>query len=114
MNSTFSAYAALALAIVGEIIGTTFLQRSEQFTRLTDTLIMAGAYVGAFFFLSHALKLLPLGVAYALWSGIGIILTAFIGLFVFRQSLDLPAIVGIGMIIAGVVTIQAFSTSTGH
>jgi small multidrug resistance pump len=114
MSPTTTAYFALALAIVGEIVGTTFLQRSQQFTRLGDTLIMAGAYAGAFFCLSHALKLLPLGVAYALWCGFGIILTALIGLFVFRQSLDLPAVAGIGMILAGVVTIQAFSRSAGH
>mgnify|MGYP003578146723 CR=1 FL=1 len=68
----------------------------------------------AFYFLSLTLKTLPVGIAYAIWSGVGIIFIALIGLFWFRQPLDLPAIIGLGLIIAGVVVVNGFSRSIGH
>ncbi|MFC5304025.1 DMT family transporter [Azospirillum picis] len=107
-------YGSLGIAIGLEVIGTTFLQKSEQFSKLVPTLIMALCYAGAFYFLSHALKTIPVGLAYAIWSGLGIILISTIGFFVFRQSLDLPAVIGLGFIITGVVIVNAFSQSVGH
>jgi small multidrug resistance pump len=114
MTPVLVSYGALALAIVSEVIGTAFLQKSEQFTRLAPTLVMAVFYAGSFFFLSQALKMVPLGVAYAIWGGLGIVLTAFVSVLVFRQTLDLPAMIGIGMIVGGVIVVNAFSNSAAH
>ena len=114
MPSSFVAYAALTLAILCEVAGTTFLLKSEQFTRPMPTLAMTAFYAGAFYLMTHALKTMPLGVVYALWSGVGIVLTALIGTAVFKQTLDLPAMIGIAMIVGGVVVMQACSTATGH
>jgi small multidrug resistance pump len=107
-------YGALITAIVLEVIGTTFLQKSEQFTKLVPTLVMAGCYLGAFYFLSLSLKAIPVGLAYAIWSGLGIVLIATVGYFVFHQSLDLAAMVGVSLIVAGVVIINVFSKSIAH
>ncbi|GAA0277747.1 Multidrug transporter EmrE [Methylorubrum aminovorans] len=114
MPSYLATYAALGVAIVCEIAGTTFLQESEQFTRIAPALATTACYAAAFYFLSLVLKAMPLGVAYAIWSGVGVVLTAVIGTILFKQSLDLPALVGIGMIVGGVVVMQAFSVTTGH
>jgi len=114
MNPALFAYGALAFAIVCEVVGTSFLMKSEQFTKLVPTLVMAAFYAGSFFFLSQALKTVPLGVAYAIWGGLGIVLTAIIGVVVFRQTLDLAAMTGIAMIVGGVVVVNVFSHSTGH
>ena len=108
------AYAVLTVAIVFEVIGTSMLMLSQQFTRLWPTLGMGASYLVSFYFLSQALKFLPLGLAYALWSGLGIILTLGVGVVVFRQIPDLPAVVGIALILAGVVVINGFSQATGH
>ncbi|MGA0615166.1 DMT family transporter [Paracoccus sp. KR1-242] len=107
-------YATLIVAIVLEVTGTTFLQRSEQFTRLVPTLMMGLCYAGSFYFLSHALRAMPLGIAYAIWSGLGIVLVSLIGLFVFGQRLDVAAIIGLGLIIAGVIVVNLFSGSISH
>lgn len=109
-----SGYPVLIMAIVLEVIGTSFLMLSQQFTRFWPTVAMAGAYLASFYFLSQALKFLPLGIAYALWSGLGIVLTVAIGMLVFRQVPDVPAVVGITLILAGVVVINGFSQATGH
>lgn len=114
MSSHTVAYAALVLAIVSEVAGTTLLQMSQQFTRLVPTLAMAAFYAVAFYFLTHALKAMPLGVVYAVWSGVGVVLTAVVGAILFKQTLDAAALVGIGMIVGGIVVMQAFSTATGH
>lgn len=107
-------YGALICAIIFEVIGTTFLQRSQQFTQWLPTLLMAICYLIAFYFLSLALRHLPVGVAYAIWSGLGIVLISAVGYFRFGQSLDLPALVGIGCIITGVVVINLFSGTMSH
>ena len=114
MNSTHLAYVWLTGAIAAEVLGTAFLQKSAQFTRLVPTLAMVAFYAASFYFLSHALKTLPLGVAYAIWGGLGILLTAVIGFVVYRQMLDLPALLGIGLIVSGVVVVNVFSKSIGH
>lgn len=114
MNPSLVAYGALGLSIAFELVGTTFLMKSQQFSRLVPTLIMAVCYVSSFFFLSQALKTVPLGFAYAMWGGLGIVCTAIVGVVVFRQTLDLPALLGIGLIVSGVVVLNAFSSSAGH
>lgn len=107
----FLTYATLFTAIVLEVIGTTFLQRSEQFTRLVPTLMTGLCYAASFYFLSLALRTMPLGIAYAIWSGLGIVLVSVIGLLVFGQKLDLAAVTGLSLIVAGVVIVNLFSGS---
>ena len=96
------------------MIGTTFLQRSEQFTRLVPTLMTGLCYAASFYFLSLALRTMPLGIAYAIWSGLGIVLVSVIGLLVFGQKLDLAAVTGLSLIVAGVVIVNLFSGSVTH
>jgi len=114
MSPMVLTYGALGLAISLEVAGTALLARSEQFTRIVPTVLMALLYAGSFYFLSHALKSLPLGVAYAIWAGLGIVLTAIVGIAVFRQVPDLPAMIGIAMIVAGVVVVNVFSGTGAH
>lgn len=109
--TSLSAYGALGAAIVLEVAGTTFLQMSEQFTKLVPTLLMAACYLIAFYFLTLAIKTIPIGLAYAIWSGLGILLISLIGYVVFRQSLDVAAIIGLGLIIVGVIVVNVFSKS---
>nr|WP_111297781.1 SMR family transporter [Paracoccus saliphilus] len=109
-----SPYVPLLAAIVLEVLGTTMLQRSEQFTRMGPTLLMALCYLFSFYLLSVSLKVLPLGVAYAIWSACGVALVAMVGLVVFGQRLDLPAVAGLVLIVAGVVLINVFSKTVGH
>lgn len=107
-------YLSLVIAIVAETIGTTALQASHQFTRLWPAVGSVVAYAISFYFMALALKVMPVGIVYAIWSGLGIVLIAVIGFVVFGQRLDLPAVLGLGLIIAGIVVIQLFSGSTGH
>lgn len=114
MSPTTIAYGYLGIAIICEVIGTFFLVKSEQFTRLVPTLIMGVLYVLSFYMLTHTLKTLPLGIAYAMWGGLGIVLTSIIGIVMFKQNLDTPAVVGIAMIVGGVVVMNVLSNSVGH
>lgn len=114
LSPTVLSYVALAVAIVLEVIGTTALQQSQQFTRALPTAVMAVCYLSAFYFLSVALRTFPVGVAYAMWSGLGIVLISAVGYFVFRQTLDLAAIIGLGLIIAGVIVVNVFSGAVRH
>lgn len=107
-------YLYLALAIVLEVIGTGFLNASNQFTKLVPSIIVVIAYVSCFYFFSLALKFIPLGVAYAVWGGLGIILTAAVSVVVFKSKLDLPAILGILLIISGVIVLNFFSKTNSH
>ncbi|MGB3720538.1 MAG: QacE family quaternary ammonium compound efflux SMR transporter [Proteobacteria bacterium] len=102
-------YLYLSIAIVAEVIGTSALKASEGFTRLGPSLITILGYAAAFYFLSLTLKTIPVGIAYAIWSGVGIVLISLIGYALFRQTLDLPAIIGMALIIAGVAVINLFS-----
>tara|TARA_R110002072_G_scaffold6690_4_gene38328 strand:- start:4359 stop:4691 length:333 start_codon:yes stop_codon:yes gene_type:complete len=108
------AYLILALAVLAETIGTTALQASQQFTRLWPSVLVVLAYAVSFYLLSMTLKVMPVGVVYALWSGLGIILIAIIGFAVFGQRLDLPAVLGLVLIIAGIGVIHLFSSATPH
>lgn len=114
MSQSSAAYGFLALAIVSEVIGTTCLARSGQFTRAVPTAIMIVAFLGALYFLSQSLKVIPVGIAYAIWSGVGVVLTALIGLLVFQQKLDFAAVAGMAMIVGGVAVINLFSNVSGH
>ncbi|MDK3016439.1 DMT family transporter [Pseudodonghicola flavimaris] len=105
-------YLALAGAFICEVTGTAYLQKSVQFTKFAPTAIMAVFYVLSFYLLSVALRTLPLGVAYAVWGGLGIVVTAIISVVIFRQSLDAMAIFGIAMIVGGVVIVNAFSNAS--
>ncbi|WP_281981861.1 DMT family transporter [Thalassorhabdomicrobium marinisediminis] len=104
----------LFVAVIAETIGTTALQASHQFTRLGPSVTAIVAYGISFYLLTLTLKVLPVGVMYAIWSGSGIVLIAIIGWVVFRQTLDLPAIIGMAMILAGIVVIQLYSKTATH
>ena len=107
-------WAAMLAAIAFEVMGTTLLQASQQFTRPWPTAGLALCYGLAFYLLTIALKQMPVGLAYAIWSGLGVVLISVIGLVLFRQKLDLPAILGLVMIVGGVVVINLFSKTAGH
>ncbi|MBP1688984.1 MAG: QacE family quaternary ammonium compound efflux transporter [Deltaproteobacteria bacterium] len=104
----------LGAAIVSEVIATSALKASDGFTRLWPSVVTAIGYLISFYLLSLALKAMSVGVAYAIWSGLGIVLIACIGWAVFGQKLDLPALLGMALIIAGVAVINLFSKTTGH
>jgi small multidrug resistance pump len=107
-------YLLLLAAVTCETFGTACLQASRQFTRLWPTLGVALGFACAFWLLAQTLKYLPLGVVYALWSGLGIVFITIIGIVVFRQTIDLPAILGMGMIVAGIAVIHLFSSATPY
>ena len=107
-------YVYLLIAVILETIGTAAVQASEQFTRFWPTAIIVVAYISSFYFMSLTLKYMQVSVVYAIWSGLGIVLIGLIGLIVFKQSLDLGAIAGMALIIAGVVVINLFSNSATH
>lgn len=104
-------YLWLAGAILAEVLGTTMLKASENFTRPLPSLVTVLSYGVAFWCLSHTLKSVPVGVAYAIWSGVGIVLITAIAWVWFKQALDVPAMAGIGLILAGVLVINLFSKS---
>ena len=107
-------YLYLALAIISEVIGSSFLNASQQFTKTIPVIITVVSYLACFYFLSIALKYIPLGVAYAIWGGLGIVLTAIISVVVFKAKFDLPAVIGILLIVAGVVVLNFFSKTNAH
>lgn len=107
-------YLFLAGAIVFEIIGTNALKAAAGFTRLGPSILTVSAYVGAFYLLGLSLKGISLGIAYAIWAGVGIVLTAVAAFLIFRERPDLPAILGMGLIILGVVVINVFSKTVSH
>jgi small multidrug resistance pump len=104
----------LGLAILCELIATSALKASAAFTRLIPSLITMAGYAASFYLLALALREIPLGIAYAIWSGIGIALISLVGALFFKQYLDLPAIIGITLIIIGVIVMNVFSQSVSH
>lgn len=104
----------LSIAIISEVIATSALKSSEGFTRLIPSVLVVGGYLLAFYFLSLTLKAIPIGIAYAIWAGVGIVLIALVGWWLYGQKLDLAAIIGMALILAGVAVINLFSTSGGH
>jgi small multidrug resistance pump len=99
-------YLHLAIAILAEVIGTSALKATRGFTRLGPSLVVVLSYAVAFYFLSLALQAIPVGVAYAVWSGVGIALITLIGWVAYRQRLDAPALAGIALIVLGVVVLN--------
>jgi small multidrug resistance pump len=104
----------LGIAIIFEIIATSALKKSEQFTQLIPSIVTIVGYFAAFYFLSFAIRTIPVGIAYAIWSGVGIVLITIIGAVFFKQIPDLPAIIGLALIMIGVVVINVFSKTTAH
>lgn len=107
-------YIYLMIAVIFEVIGTAALQASEQFTKPKPLILTAIGYAAAFYFLSMVLRTMPVGIAYAIWSGFGVILITIVGLVWFGQRLDLPAVIGLTFIVAGVATINLFSKTVVH
>uniref|UniRef100_UPI0035B1DDE6 SMR family transporter n=2 Tax=Chitinimonas taiwanensis TaxID=240412 RepID=UPI0035B1DDE6 len=107
-------YLYLAAAIVLEVIATTCLKVSDGFTRLWPSVVTAVGYAGSFYCLSIALRSMSTGVAYAIWSGVGIVLISLLSWLLFKQRLDAPALIGMGLIMAGVIVINTFSRSVSH
>lgn len=104
----------LLIAIVSEVMATSALKAAEGFTRLTPSLIVVAGYGLAFYFLSLTLRTIPVGVAYAIWSGVGVMLVSIVGWLIFDQKLDTAAVIGIGLICAGVAVLNLFSSSVSH
>ncbi|HMT93161.1 multidrug efflux SMR transporter [uncultured Thiothrix sp.] len=107
-------YFYLAIAIISEVIATSALRNSAEFTKLWPTLIMIAAYGSAFYFMTLALRTIPLGITYAIWSGLGIVLISLVGVVFYHERLDWPAALGMGLIIAGVLVINLFSKMVVH
>lgn len=104
----------LVIAVVFEVIATSTLKATEGFTRFWPSLVTVVGYACAFYFLTYPMRTIPVGVVYALWSGIGIVLVTLVGWVLLKQPLDAPALLGIGLILAGVVVINLFSKTVVH
>jgi len=107
-------YLYLIVAVVSEVVATSALAASYGLTRLGPSVVTVAGYCVAFYFLSLPLRSIPVGIVYAVWSGLGIVLIAAVGAIWFRQPLDLPAMVGLGLILAGVAVVNLFSKTVGH
>jgi len=104
----------LAIAIVSEVVATSALKAAEGFTRLVPSTLVVVGYALAFYFLSLTLRTIPLGVAYAIWAGVGVALVALVGWVVYHQSLDIAALIGISLIVSGVIVLNLFSKTVVH
>jgi small multidrug resistance pump len=109
-----SAYALLAVAIVAEVVATSALRASDGFSRLVPSVIVVIGYGISFYLLSLTLKSLPVGIVYAVWSGVGIVLITLVAALLFKQIPDLPAVLGMGLIVAGVIVLNVFSKVSAH
>ncbi|MBB1274762.1 MULTISPECIES: multidrug efflux SMR transporter [Psychromonas] len=107
-------YWYLAIAIVSEVIATLALKASDGFSQTFYSVICVVGYIAAFYFLSLVLKSVPVGIAYAIWAGMGIILVAAISAIIYKQIPDLPAIIGMGLILAGVAVMNLYSKTVAH
>ena len=108
------AYVYLAIAIIAEVVATGALKASEEFTKLYPSLLVVVGYCLAFYFMTLALRTIPIGITYAIWSGAGIVLITCIGALYYDQIPDIPAIIGIAFIISGVALIHFFSNTISH
>ncbi len=104
----------LGIAIVGEVIATSALKASEGFTRLVPSLLVVIGYSVAFYCLSLTLKVIPVGVTYAIWSGVGVVLVSLAGWVFYKQSLDIPSVIGISLIVAGVIILNIYTKIAAH
>tara|TARA_R110002110_G_scaffold121431_2_gene297273 strand:+ start:106843 stop:107187 length:345 start_codon:yes stop_codon:yes gene_type:complete len=107
-------YIYLAIAISAEVIATTSLKSCAEFTKLLPTLLVVGGYILAFYSLMLCLRTIPVSIAYAIWCGLGIVLVAIMGWLLYGEKLDIPAIIGMGLIILGTVVLQLFSKASSH
>jgi small multidrug resistance pump len=105
---------AITIAIAAEVVATSALKASESFTKLWPSLCVIIGYGIAFYFMTLSLRTIPLGVMYAIWSGVGIVAISVIGWVLYQQALDLPAMIGIALIVLGVVVINLFSSTVVH
>ena len=108
------AYLYLAIAIIAEVAATSALKASAEFTKLLPSLVVVIGYGVAFYFLTLVLRTIPVGISYAIWSGAGIVLVSLVGALFYKQIPDTPAIIGMGLIIAGVIVINVFSKTVNH
>ncbi|OSZ78323.1 QacE family quaternary ammonium compound efflux SMR transporter [Chitinophagaceae bacterium IBVUCB1] len=106
-------YVYLFIAIVSEVVATSSLKASEGFTKLWPSILVVVGYALAFYFLSITVKVMPVGISYAIWSGVGIVLVTIAGIYFYKQVPDLPAIIGMALIAAGVLVINIFSKTKG-
>ena len=102
-------YLYFAAAIVSEVVATSALKASEQFTKLTPSLIVIIGYCISFYLVTIVLRTIPVGITYAIWAGVGIVLVALVGAILYKQIPDIPAVIGMGLIVAGVVIINVYS-----
>ncbi len=107
-------YWYLVIAIIAEVIATSALKASAEFTKLVPSIIVVTGYGVAFYFLALVLKTIPVGIAYAIWSGMGIVLIAIVAAIIFKQIPDVPALIGMALIISGVVVINVFSKTVSN
>ena len=108
------AYLYLALAIIAEVAATSALKASEEFTRLWPTIVVIAGYGIAFYLMTLVLRSIPVGITYAIWSGIGIVLVTLASMVLYKQIPDFPAVIGMGLIVAGVIIINVFSKTISH
>ena len=107
-------YVYLAAAIFAEIIATSALKATQEFTKLVPSIIVVAGYGISFYFMTLVLRTLPVGITYAIWSGVGIVVIATVGAIFYKETPDLPAIIGMGLIVTGVVVIHLFSKTISH
>ena len=107
-------YLYLAIAIAAEVVATTSMKAIDGFNKPLPLLLVIGGYAIAFWMLILVVRTIPVGIAYAIWAGLGIVLVSIAALVLYQQKLDLPAVLGMGLIVSGVLVIQLFSQSTGH
>jgi small multidrug resistance pump len=108
------AYLYLSIAIIAEVAATSALKASAEFTKLIPSLVVVTGYMVAFYFMTLVLRYIPVGITYAVWAGVGIVLVVIVGAILYGQIPDIPAVIGMGLIISGVVVIHVFSRTVGH
>ena len=108
------AYFYLAIAIIAEVAATSALKASAEFTRLVPSLIVIVGYGIAFYCMTLVLRSIPVGITYAVWAGLGIVLVTIVGAILYKEIPDIPAVIGIGLIVAGVIVINVYSKTIGH
>ena len=104
----------LTLAVGAEVVATSMLRAADGFTRLIPSVVVVIGYCVSFWALSQVVRMMPLGIAYAIWSGMGSVIVSAAAYFIYHQKLDLPAVIGMALIIAGVLVINLFSKSSVH
>ena len=109
-----NAHVALIIAILSEVVATSALKACESFSRLGPSLLVVAGYGISFFFLSITVRTIPIGIAYAIWSGLGSVLIVLVAWLIFKQAIDAPAVLGIALIIAGCVVLNVFSKASAH